>query len=232
MKEYLSNLYTGSKESYYNYLLDLLHDESKEFIITVNPETIMTAYKNDTIASILQDKSNSLVPDGIAVVKKAKQLGIPVKERITGVDISEYLLQKGNDLYKSIFLYGAKEEVVSDLVKVINKKYPNLDVLGYSNGYIENKDQVFEIIKNLKPDICLVALGIPNQELIINKHLKEFSKGIFIGVGGTFDVLSGHKKRAPKIFIKCHLEWLYRLIKEPKRLKRFWQNNIKFMLKK
>jgi N-acetylglucosaminyldiphosphoundecaprenol N-acetyl-beta-D-mannosaminyltransferase len=232
MKEYLSNLYTGSKESYYNYLLDLLHDESKEFIITVNPETIMTAYKNDTIANILQDKSNSLVPDGIAVVKKAKQLGIPVKERITGVDISEYLLQKGNDLYKSIFLYGAKEEVVSDLVKVINKKYPNLDVLGYSNGYIEDQDQVFEIIKNLKPDICLVALGIPNQELIINKHLKEFSKGIFIGVGGTFDVLSGHKKRAPKIFIKCHLEWLYRLIKEPKRLKRFWQNNIKFMLKK
>jgi N-acetylglucosaminyldiphosphoundecaprenol N-acetyl-beta-D-mannosaminyltransferase len=232
MKEYLSNLYTGSKESYYNYLLDLLHDESKEFIITVNPETIMTAYKNDTIASILLDKSNSLVPDGIAVVKKARQLGIPVKERITGVDISEYLLQKGNDLYKSIFLYGAKEEVVSDLVKVINKKYPNLDVLGYSNGYIEDQDQVFEIIKNLKPDICLVALGIPNQELIINKHLKEFSKGIFIGVGGTFDVLSGHKKRAPKIFIKCHLEWLYRLIKEPKRLKRFWQNNIKFMLKK
>ena len=87
-----------------------------------------------------------------------------------------------------------------------------------------------EVIK-LKPDICMVALGIPLQEKIIYKYFDKFKKGIFIGVGGSFDVLSGFKKRAPKIFIKLNLEWLYRIIKEPKRINRFINNNIKFMFK-
>ena len=83
--------------------------------------------------------------------------------------------------------------------------------------------------KKESPDICLVALGIPFQETIIYKHFNEFKKGIFIGVGGSFDVLSGFKKRAPKIFQKLNIEWLYRIIKEPKRLKRFYKNNIQFV---
>ena len=77
----------------------------------------------------------------------------------------------------------------------------------------------------------MVALGIPNQEKLIYKHLSKFKSGIFIGVGGSFDVISGSKKRAPKLFIKLNLEWLYRIVTEPKRLKRFYNNNIKFMLK-
>ena len=77
----------------------------------------------------------------------------------------------------------------------------------------------------------MVALGIPNQEKLIYKHLKEFKKGIFIGVGGSFDVISGSKKRAPKLFVKFNIEWLYRICKEPSRLKRFWNNNVKFIFK-
>ena len=77
----------------------------------------------------------------------------------------------------------------------------------------------------------MVALGVPSQEKLIYKHLDEFKKGIFIGVGGSFDVLSGTKKRAPKLFIKTNTEWLYRIICEPKRLKRFWNNNVKFIIK-
>ena len=88
-----------------------------------------------------------------------------------------------------------------------------------------------EKISKLKPDILLVALGIPMQEELIYRHMNEFNKGIIVGVGGTFDVLSGTKKRAPKIFIKLNLEWLYRIIKEPSRLKRFWNNNVKFIFK-
>ena len=86
-------------------------------------------------------------------------------------------------------------------------------------------------IVKLNPDICLVALGIPKQELLISKYIENAKKGIYIGVGGSFDVLSGVKKRAPKIFIKLNLEWLYRIIKEPKRIKRFWNNNVKFLIK-
>ena len=87
-----------------------------------------------------------------------------------------------------------------------------------------------EIIK-LEPDIVLVALGMGNQEKLIYKHIDKFKKGIFVGVGGTFDVLSGTKKRAPKVFQKLGLEWLYRIVKEPKRIKRFYDNNVKFMFK-
>ena len=78
-------------------------------------------------------------------------------------------------------------------------------------------------------DIVLVALGMPIQEKLIYKHLNEFDKGIFVGVGGSFDVLSGTKKRAPEFFIQHNLEWLYRITKEPSRLKRFYNNNIKFL---
>ena len=112
---------------------------------------------------------------------------------------------------------------------VIKEKYPNLKIAGMTNGYVEDKDAVFKKIKKAKPDICLVALGIPAQEKLIYKHLDEFDKGIFVGVGGSLDVLSGTKKRAPKLFIKLNLEWLYRIAKEPKRLKRFWDNNVKFI---
>ena len=88
-----------------------------------------------------------------------------------------------------------------------------------------------EVLSKEKPDIVLVALGIPLQEKLIYKHLNKFDKGIFVGVGGSFDVISGHKKRAPKIFIKLNLEWLYRILKEPKRLKRFYDSNVKFLFK-
>lgn len=105
--------------------------------------------------------------------------------------------------------------------EVLKKNYPNLKLVGAANGYEKDKDNVFEKMARTKPDIVLVALGIPLQEKLIYKHLAKFYKGIFVGVGGSFDVISGHKKRAPKIFIKLNLEWLYRILKEPKRLKDF-----------
>ena len=101
----------------------------------------------------------------------------------------------------------------------------------YENGYVEDKQKVFDEIEKLSPDLVLVALGIPAQELLINKNFEKFNKGIFIGVGGSFDVLSGTKKRAPKFFIKFHLEWLYRITTEPKRMKRFLDSNVKYLFK-
>ena len=128
-------------------------------------------------------------------------------------------------------MLGAKEEVVSSLANKIKVEYPSIKLLGFSNGYVKNLDKEMEKISKLKPDILLVALGIPMQEELIYRHMNEFNKGIIVGVGGSFDVLSGTKKRAPKIFIKLNLEWLYRIIKEPSRLKRFWNNNVKFIFK-
>ena len=146
------------------------------------------------------------------------------------MDIAEKLLEYGSELKKKVFFLGAKQEVIDALLQVVSEKYQNLEVVGAVNGYVPDKDAVFEDIKALQPDIVLVALGIPAQERLIYKHLSAFSKGIFVGVGGSFDVLSGTKSRAPKFFIDHNLEWLYRIMKEPARIKRFYDNNVKFLL--
>lgn len=230
MQKYLKKIYKDSKDKYFNELAKDLKNKMKRFIITVNPETLMISENDNELKAIL-DSNFSYVADGIAVVKAARKLGINVNERITGIDIAEYLLNVANENSYSIYLFGAKEEVINLLVDKIKNEYQNIKILGYSNGYVDDYDKVMKKIVKLNPDICMVALGIPLQEKLIYKYFKEVKKGIYIGVGGSFDVLSGSKKRAPKIFIKLNLEWLYRIVKEPKRIKRFWNNNIKFMFK-
>ena len=232
MKDILEKIYNEEENIFYSILEDLLTTNKKKFIITVNPEIIMKSYKNIEIKEMLLNDNNILVPDGISIIKKAKQYNINIKERITGVDISSKALEICNKNKKSIYLFGSKKEVLDKLIININQKYPNINIVGFSDGYVEDKDKIMQEIISLSPDLILIALGVPNQELLINKYIEKAKKGVFIGVGGTFDVLSGCKKRATKLFIKLNLEWLYRIICEPTRLKRFIQNNIVFMFKK
>ena len=231
MKEYLKELYPGSKEEYFNLLQNDLKNKQKRFIITVNPETLMQSEKDSELKKILNNKKYSYVPDSIAVVKAAQKNKIMLKERIPGIDIADFLLKEANHQKYSLYLFGAKEEVLEKLITKINKEYPNINILGYNHGYIKDKAKEMTKILNLEPDIVLVALGIPLQEKLIESIFPKAKKGIYIGVGGSFDVLSNSKKRAPKIFIKLNLEWLYRILKEPSRIKRFYQNNIKFLFK-
>ena len=231
MKELFDKLYNKSEESFYEILEKNLSQNKKTFIVTANPETFMMSEKDEEMRKLLLDNDTFLVPDGIGIVKAAGMINYDVKERITGIDIANELLKLGNKQKKSIYLFGAKQEVIDSMEKVLKESYPNLNLVGMSNGYEKDKDKIFEKIVKTKPDIVLVALGIPLQEKLIYKHLDKFDKGIFVGVGGSFDVISGHKKRAPKIFIKLNLEWLYRILKEPKRLKRFYDSNVKFIFK-
>jgi len=231
MFEYFKRLYSKSSESFYKLVKKNLKDDKKQFIVTANPETFMKAEQDEVMNKMLLDKNTTIVPDGIGIVKASKIIGFNVKERIPGIDIATKLLEYGNELKKSIYLFGAKEEVIESLKEVIKKDYPNLKIVGAKNGYEKDRDKVFKDIIKKEPDIVLVALGIPEQEKLIYKYLNEFKKGIFVGVGGSFDVISGHKKRAPKIFRKLNLEWLYRILKEPKRIKRFYDSNVKFLFK-
>lgn len=231
MKTLFDKLYNKSEESFYKILEKNLKNDKKTFIVTANPETFMMSEKDEEMRELLLDKNTILVPDGIGIVKAARMINYDVKERIAGIDIANKLLELGDKQKKTIYLFGSKQEVIVSMKEVLKKDYPNLELAGTSNGYEKDKDKVFEKIANAKPDIVLVALGIPLQEKLIYKHLDKFDKGIFVGVGGSFDVISGHKKRAPKIFIKLNLEWLYRILKEPKRLKRFYDSNVKFLFK-
>lgn len=227
--EYFKKLYKKSQIEFYKDLEKKLRNDDKTFIITANPETFKYAQSDKEVSTMLKDKYTISVPDGIGVVKAAQILGIDIKERIAGIDIANKLLELGNESKKSIYFFGSKQEVIDDLLKVVQEKYPNLKVVGHQNGYVKDRDKVMNEIIKKEPDIVLVALGIPDQEKLIYKYLNQFKKGIFVGVGGSFDVMSGHKKRAPKIFIKLNLEWLYRIAKEPSRLKRFYNSNIKFI---
>ena len=230
MEKYYKVMYKDSANSFYNLLEDYLVNNKKEFIVTANPETFMKSLEDKEVTKLLSDKNTLLVPDGIGIVRSSKMLGYDITERITGIDIAYELLKLGNKYHKKIYLFGSMQKVIDMMLEVLKKDYPNLIIVGSSNGYVDDKDKVFDEISKLKPDIVLVALGIPLQEKLIYKHLNKFDKGIFVGVGGSFDVISGYKKRAPKIFIKLNLEWLYRIIKEPKRIKRFFESNVKFMI--
>lgn len=229
MRQYFDKLFKDGQEEFEKQLHSYLVEERKTFVVTANPETLMIGQENKEFDKVLKDKETIIVPDGIGVVKAAHMLGYQVKGRVTGVEIAQFLLQDASKEKKSIFLFGAKQEVGDALIRKISKEYPDLVVTGYRNGYEKNKDDVFKEIERIKPDIVLVALGIPQQELLISRHYDNFEKGIFIGVGGSFDVLSGTKKRAPKFFIKCNLEWLYRIVKEPQRIKRFYKSNVRFI---
>lgn len=231
MRKYFEKIYQDGFEQFVNVLETKMDNEEKAFVITANPETLMIGADIPSFDEILKSDKTLIVPDGIGVVKGAHMLDIPVKERVTGVEIVQKLFELLNEKSRSLYLLGAKREVLQKLVERIKVEYPNITLLGYQDGYIKNKDEVFEQMAELKPDVVLVALGIPAQEQLIYKHYDNFDKGIFVGVGGSFDVLSGTKKRAPQIFIKLNLEWLYRITKEPKRIKRFYVSNVKFISK-
>ena len=138
------------------------------------------------------------------------------------------LLRRAGERGKSFYLLGAKEEVVSALAQKLKAQYPQMEVR-YKNGYSKDKDADFRDIEAFQPDLVLVALGVPAQEKLIARHLGNFSKGVFIGVGGSFDVLSGSKRRAPALFVKPNTEWLYRILRAPSRLALFYRTHTYLM---
>ena len=231
MWEYFHKIYRGSFADFQQELSKKLDQEEKAFVVTANPETLMIGQRDSEYDAILRSADTTIVPDGIGVVKGANMLGIPLKERVTGVETVQGLFSMLNEKQRSLYLFGAKKEVLELLKEKLVAQYPGIHLAGSCDGYAADKDAVFDEITELQPDVVLVALGIPMQEKLIAKHYHRFHKGIFIGVGGSFDVLSGSKKRAPAIFCKLNLEWLYRIACEPSRFKRFYDSNVKFIFK-
>ena len=228
VNEYLKRVYGGSARSYFERAEKALLSGERLFTVTANPEIIMHADRDPKIKKLLLSPDAEIIPDGISVVKAMNTLGCEASERITGVDLAAHLLKAAGENGKSVYLLGAKEEVVSALAEKLRAEHPDITV-NYHNGYDGDKDVIFDEIAALAPDLVLVGLGVPAQELLIYRHLPKFTRGVLVGVGGSFDVLSGSKKRAPQFFVKTNTEWLYRIAKEPQRLGRFWNNNVKFL---
>ena len=187
------------------------------FIVNINPEIAVKNYKEYKFKKNL-NKQKYQIPDGSGIVWASKKKKGKIRERITGIDLMLKICEKSQEYKTKIFLYGAKQEIVEKAKEELKKNYPQINIVGKCNGYVDEIKAVEEIKKS-GADIVFVGLGSPKQEeFIINNREKLNSVRIFMPVGGSFDVISKTKKRAPKWIIKINLEWLYRLIQEPKRI--------------
>ncbi len=194
--------------------------EKSNLIITANAEMIIRAQQDPQLQRII-NSAELVIPDGAGVVLAAKLLGNSLKERVAGVDLVKDLLELGSKERYNFYFLGAAPGVAEVAKKNVLRDYPNLRIRihhGYLNKELELK--VLEDIQSESVDILLVGMGVPLQEKWLDHYLDELKISIGIGVGGSFDILAGKKKRAPKLMQNLHLEWLYRLLQEPKRVTR------------
>lgn len=212
------NVFNKDKESLMNYVEGL----DKVNIISGNPEVLFNGLNNSLLKKSFNDKDSLIIPDGVGTVIASKLIKEPVKEKIAGIDVVKEVLIKADKEHKSVYFLGAKEDVVVKCVENIKRDYPELKIAGYHNGYfdIDNCDELIDKINKGNPEAIFVAMGCPRQEKFIRKYFDKINCKIFMGVGGAFDVVSGKSNRAPRWMINCGLEWLYRVIKEPFRIKR------------
>ncbi|TVT28895.1 WecB/TagA/CpsF family glycosyltransferase [Salinicoccus cyprini] len=195
-----------------------LAQSQKCFIVTANPEIVIATRHNARFKETVQS-ADYVLPDGIGIINAAKMMGTPIDARLCGVDVMHHMLGHAAEKGYSVYFIGAKEDSNRKAVENALKKYPGLIVAGRQHGYADLYDEAFiRTVVEAKPDIVLVALGMMKQEGWIRDHINRFDKGVFMGVGGSLDALSGMSKRAPSIWIRFQLEWLYRLIRQPKRI--------------
>lgn len=200
-------------------------------LMGVNADKINQCHEDEKIKKIVNE-SGIINADGASVVLASKFLGAPVPERVAGIDLMQNLLELSNKKGYSVYFFGAKEEILQDMLKAFKQRYPDLDVVGYRNGYFspEDEEKIQEDIKDKKPDFVFVGITSPKKEYIIQSFMDNGINAVFMGVGGSFDVLSGHIKRAPLWMQKLNLEWLFRVANEPKRLfKRYFVGNVTFI---
>lgn len=201
--------------------LDRLKKRQSTFIVTANPEIVMTAKDDPSYRDIINNVADYVTADGIGIVKAARMLGKRLPERVTGYDLFTWFLDTANQDKLRVYLIGAKPEVIQAVEKKVKSEYPDIDLVGCEDGYFKDSlETVASRIKAAQPDLVFAALGFPKQERLLAILREEGLAATMMGVGGSFDVFSGMAKRAPKAFQDAHLEWFYRLLKEPTRLGR------------
>lgn len=206
-----------------------INKKEKFVIFTPNTEFIMMAKDDDKFKNYL-NSSDVNIPDGIGLIYASKIRKKPLSEKVAGYDLSCNLIKLADDNNLKLYIVGGKPGVAEKAKEKINEKYSNIRVVGTNDGYFkgthlglpghEEELKVLNDINSKSPNIIFVGFGAKKQEEWILKNKDKINCNIFIGNGGSIDVLAGNVKRAPDIYIKLGLEWLYRLVKEPKRIKR------------
>jgi len=187
--------------------------------VVINADKVLKLRKDKKLKQIVES-CDLINVDGQPIRWTAKLLGISFKERITGMDLMEELLELSSQKGYSVYFLGARKEIVREVVEIYTDKYPSLKVAGWRDGYWESDEEkkVVQDIKRTKPEIVFVAISSPKKEFFIREYMNEMQVPFSMGVGGSFDIIAGIKKRAPKWMQKYGLEWLFRLCQEPGRL--------------
>lgn len=200
--------------------------------VVVNASKVNLMEVDNELAKIVND-CPLINADGASIVWAAKKLGVPLTERVTGIDLFQELVKLSAEKGYKIYLFGAKEEVVVKVKAIFEERYPGIRIVGYRNGYFTEADEP-QIVADMAAsgaDMMFVAFSSPKKEYWVHKYLDQVGIPFVMGVGGSFDVVAGVTDRAPKWMQDHGLEWFYRFIQEPGRLwKRYIVGNAKFVL--
>jgi UDP-N-acetyl-D-mannosaminouronate:lipid I N-acetyl-D-mannosaminouronosyltransferase len=191
--------------------------EHKSILVAINAEKILHA--TDESRNIIN--RNLGYPDGIGAVMALKQKGCETVVKIPGCELWLDIVEQYHST-KSFYLIGGKQEIIQKTVAQLKSKYPDIQIANFRNGYVKTekeKQTLIADIKEKKPSIVFVAMGSPKQELLM-EEMQAKHQALYQGLGGSFDVFTGNVERAPKWWVDNSLEWAYRLIKQPSRIKR------------
>ena len=197
----------------------LLQGEHAARVVTPNAEIAYEALHDENMRTLL-NSAELMLPDGAGVVLASKILKTPLQQKVAGVDFADGLLGMLAQNGKSVYLLGSKPGVGELAAQKMMQKHPKLRIAGIADGYFQDEAPVIDKINASGADVLFVCLGAPKQEQFMARHQKALHVKLMAGLGGSLDSFAGTVKRAPKWMIRLNLEWLYRLIKEPKRFKR------------
>ena len=223
------NVDTMSFQEAVNTAKKLIDGQKVSQVVTINPEMFEYAAKNTDFANIVKE-AEMVIPDGVGVKIALKINGVNA-ERIPGIDFAKKLLIESAVSNIPVAIVGAKEEIITKAIENLKKEIDGLNIVYYHNGYFQNDEEIYNELSLKSPKLILVAMGSPKQEQFIYNAKKVLKPGLMIGIGGSLDVWSGSVKRAPKIFQKLGLEWLYRTATQPSRIKRIFPSLPIFIIK-
>ena len=189
------------------------------YAVTPNPEIVWQCRKEPDLKQAL-DGASMVLPDGIGIVYAAKLLGRPLKGKVAGIDFADALIKILSASGRSVYLFGSKPGVALKAAENLKEKYTGLVIAGTADGYFTDDGPIVDDINARKPDFLMVCLGAPKQEYWMAANAGKLDVGLMAGLGGSLDVFAGTARRAPQSWQKLHLEWLYRLLKEPRRITR------------
>ena len=200
----------------------LLDGDRCELIVTPNAEIVEKASKTPQLRRIINEEAAIVTPDGVGLIYASKLKGDPIQEKVAGIDFAHSAIELCAKLGRSVYLLGSKPGVAEEAAANLEKEIPGLKIAGFRDGYFREDEEpsVVAEINASGADFLCVALGSPKQEYFVIKHRDALKVKAAAGLGGSLDIWSGQLSRAPKFYIDHGLEWLYRMIQEPKRLKR------------